>query len=187
MKVLAISGSLRTGSHNERLLRAAAEVLPPGVELETWDRLSELPPYDPDLDDAGVIPPAAEDLRDALREADALLVATPEYNGTIPGGLKTAIDWGSRPREDAPLKDLPTAVVGATTGIFGAVWAQADTRKALGIAGAKVLERDLPIGQADQAFADDEDRLLDPDLQAALAVHVDAFVTHARQEAAALA
>src|SRR5687768_2998672 len=106
MKVLAISGSLRTGSHNERLLRAAAEVLPSGVELETWDRLAELPPYDPDIDDAGVVPDAAQDLRDALAGADALLIATPEYNGTLPGGLKTAIDWGSRPRENAALKGL---------------------------------------------------------------------------------
>lgn len=187
MKVLAISGSLRTGSHNERLLRAAAEVLPPGVELVTWTRLGELPPYDPDLDDAGVLPDAAADLRAAIADADALLISTPEYNGTIPGGLKTAIDWASRPRENAALKDKPAGVIGATTGIFGAVWAQADVRKALGIAGAKVLERDLPVGQADQAFAQDEDRLVEPLLQAALAEHVDALVTHARQEAAALA
>lgn len=187
MKVLALNGSLRTGSHNERLLRAAAEVLPPGVELEVWDRIGELVPYDPDVDDAGAVPEAAQDLRDALHGADALLVATPEYNGTLPGGLKTAIDWASRPREDAALKGLPAAVIGATTGLFGAVWAQADARKALGIAGAKVLERDLPVGQAHTAFAEGEDRLADPDLQEALALHVAAFVAHARQEAGAVA
>ena len=186
MKVLAISGSLRTGSHNERLLRAVAEVLPSGVELETWDRVGELTPYDPDADDAGVIPAAATDLREALRGADALLVATPEYNGTIPGGLKTAIDWASRPREDAALKGLPAAVIGATTGLFGAVWAQADTRKALGIAGARVLERELPVGQADKAFAGERDRLDDPDLQQALEEHVAALLDYA-QEAAAVA
>ncbi len=186
MKVLAISGSLRTGSHNERLIRAAAEVLPPGVELEIWDRLGELTPYDPDADDAGLAPEAAGDLRAALAGADVLLVATPEYNGTMPGGLKTAIDWGSRPRETAPLKGLPAGVIGATTGIFGAVWAQADARKALGIAGAKVLERDLPVGQAHHAFADGEDRLADPDMQEALEAHVAAILEHA-QDAAAVA
>ena len=187
MKVLAISGSLRTGSNNERLLRAAAEVLPPGVELEIWDRIGELPPYDPDIDDAGEVPEAAQDLRDALHGADALLVATPEYNGTIPGGLKTAIDWGSRPRGDAALKGLPAAVIGSSTGLFGAVWAQADTRKALGIAGARVIERELPIGQADQAFADGgRNRLADPDQQEALEQHVFALLDYA-QEAAAVA
>ncbi|HYF25275.1 MAG TPA: NAD(P)H-dependent oxidoreductase [Baekduia sp.] len=180
MKVLGIAGSLRAGSYNERLLRAAAELLPSGVELELWDRLGELPVYDPDLDEAGEAPEVVDDLRAALADADALLISTPEYNGTIPGGLKTVIDWGSRPRETAPLKGLPVAVVGATTGVFGAVWAQADTRRSLGIAGAKVLERELPVGQAQQAFADGEDRLADDELQAALADHVAAFVEHAR-------
>nr|WP_205696338.1 NAD(P)H-dependent oxidoreductase [Conexibacter sp. SYSU D00693] len=183
--MLALSGSLRAGSHNERLLRAAAEVLPSGVRLERWDRLRELPPYDPDVDEAGEAPAAVADLRAAIADANALLIATPEYNGTLPGGLKTAIDWASRPREDAALKGLPAGVMGATTGLFGAIWAQADARKALGIAGARVLERDLPIGQAHHAFHDTEHRLADPDLQAALEDHLNAFLEHARQDAAA--
>lgn len=153
MRVVGISGSLRPGSHNTELLRAAAEALPPGAQLVVFDRLAELPHYEPELDAAGP-PEAAESLREALRSADALLIATPEYNGSLPGALKNAIDWGSRPRGDAALAGLPTAVIGASTGLFGAVWAQADARRVLGIAGADVLDRELPVGQADEALRD---------------------------------
>ena len=115
------------------------------------------------------MPEAARDLRRTLREADALLVATPEYNGTIPGGLKNAIDWASRPPGEAALAGLPTAVVGATTGLFGAVWAQADARRALGIAGADVVDTELPVGQADSgAFHHSEHRLAGDESEQAL-------------------
>jgi len=185
MKVLAISGSLRRDSLNTRLLRAAAELAPSGVEVELLDPsvLKELPLYD--QDDDGVIPPvAARRLRGAIRLADAILVATPEYNGTIPGGLKNAIDWASRPRGEAALLHKPAAVVGASTGLFGAVWAQADTRKALGIAGAKVLEDEFPLGEADLAFG--EDGLLnEPELNDRLAQIVAELADHQRELTAA--
>src|SRR5438045_5408730 len=117
MKVLAISGSLRRDSLNTRLLRAAAELAPSGVEVELLDPsvLKELPLYD--ADDDGVTPPvAARRLRGSIRLADAILVATPAYNGTIPGGLKNAIDWAPRPYGTAALTHKPAAVIGASPG-----------------------------------------------------------------------
>ena len=185
MKVLAISGSLRRDSLNTRLLRAAAELAPPGVEVELLDPsvIRELPIYDED--DDGVTPPVeARRLRGAIRLADALLIATPEYNGTIPGGLKNAIDWASRPYAEAALRHKPVAVVGASTGLFGAVWAQAETRKSLSIAGAEVLEHEFPLGQADEAFGEDG-LLLESELNERLAEIVGELGEHTRQLAAA--
>ena len=185
MKVLAISGSLRQDSLNTRLLRAAAELAPPGVEVELLDPavIKELPLYDPD--DDGTIPPvAARRLRGSIRLADALLIATPEYNGTIPGGLKNAIDWASRPYGEAALKHKPAAVIGASTGLFGAVWAQAETRKSLSIAGAEVLEDEFPLGQADDAFADDG-RLLEAELNERLTEILSELADQQRELAAA--
>jgi len=185
MKILAISGSLRRDSLNTRLLRAAAELAPPGVEVELLDPavIKELPIYD--QDDDGTIPPiAARRLRGSIRLADALLIATPEYNGTIPGGLKNAIDWASRPYGEAALTHKPTAVIGASTGLFGAVWAQAETRKSLSIAGAEVLEDEFPLGQADEAFADDG-RLLEPELNERLTEILGELADHQRELAAA--
>jgi chromate reductase, NAD(P)H dehydrogenase (quinone) len=185
MKVLAISGSLRRDSLNTRLLRAAAELAPSGVEVELLDPgvLKDLPLYDAD-DDVVTPPVAVRRLRGAIRQADALLISTPEYNGTIPGGLKNAIDWASRPAGNGALKGKPAAVVGATTGVFGAVWAQADARKSLGVAGAKVLEDEFPLGQADEAFR--ADGLLDePELNERLAEIVAALMEHTSELAAA--
>jgi chromate reductase, NAD(P)H dehydrogenase (quinone) len=185
MKILAISGSLRRDSLNARLLRAAAELAPSGVQLELLDPsvLKELPLYDPD--DDGVTPPvAARRLRGSIRLADALLIATPEYNGTIPGGLKNAIDWASRPYGEGALTHKPTAVIGASTGLFGAVWAQADARKSLSIAGAEVLEDEFPLGSADEAFGEDG-RLLEPELGERLAEIVDRLADRRRELVAA--
>src|SRR3954468_567314 len=121
MRVLGVSGSLRQGSHNTRLLRAAAEKLPPGTEFVEFDGLRQIPHYD---DDQLLTPPASvEALRDAVRDADAILIATPEYNHSIPGVLKNALDWLSRPLAESPLKGKPVGVVGSSTGMFGAVWA----------------------------------------------------------------
>jgi chromate reductase, NAD(P)H dehydrogenase (quinone) len=163
MRVLAISGSLRRGSHNTELLRAAAELLPPPVELELFDGLRAVPPYDEDEDAAGG-PEGARELRAAIEDADAILIATPEYNSSIPGQLKNALDWASRPFPANALQGKPVAVVGASTGMFGAVWSQAETRKVLGAIGARVIERDLPVPHAHQAFTD-EGRLADPELR----------------------
>ncbi len=162
MRVLAISGSLRRDSHNSALLRAAAERTPAGVELELWDGLKAVPPYDEDDDRGEWTPAAVTALRSAVAGADAVLFSTPEYNHSVPGALKNALDWVSRPLATNPLRNKPVAVVGASTGIFGAVWAQAELRKVLSAIGARVLDRELPVGQAASLiaaggdFADDE-------------------------------
>ena len=174
MKVLGLSGSLRRDSYNARLLRAAASELPPGTEFEVWDGIRELPYYDEDID-VDPAPHTVRDLREAVAAADALLIATPEYNASIPGALKNAVDWASRPRATAALKDKPVLVVGASTGLFGAVWAQAELRKVLKTAGADPLEEEVPVGQAHEAF-DDDGGLRDPDLREALADAVAALV-----------
>jgi chromate reductase, NAD(P)H dehydrogenase (quinone) len=154
MRVIAISGSLRRDSHNTALLRTAAELLPPSAELEIFDGLKLVEPYDQD-DDTGRGPDGARRLREAIESADAVLIASPEYNSSIPGVLKNALDWASRPKGENALWGKPAAVVGASTGMFGAVWAQAETRKVLSASGARVIETDLPIGHADQAMSDD--------------------------------
>jgi chromate reductase, NAD(P)H dehydrogenase (quinone) len=147
MRVLGISGSLRRDSHNSALLRAAAERLPAGAELEVYERLGEIPPYDEDVEIDSVPEPVLE-LREAIREADAVLIATPEYNHSIPGQLKNALDWASRPAGQSALNGKPSATIGASTGMFGAVWAQAELRKVLGAMGGRVIEAELPIAHA---------------------------------------
>jgi chromate reductase, NAD(P)H dehydrogenase (quinone) len=147
MKVLGISGSLRHDSHNSALLRAAAERLPAGVELVPFERLGEIPPYDEDVEVRDV-PEPVRDLRVAIRDADAILIATPEYNHSIPGLLKNALDWASRPAGQSALNGKPAATIGASTGMFGAVWAQAELRKVLGAMGGRVLEAELSVSHA---------------------------------------
>jgi chromate reductase, NAD(P)H dehydrogenase (quinone) len=166
MRILGISGSLRRGSYNRRLLRAAGAALPLGADLVEWEGLGGLPIFDEDLEEN---PPApVQDFLDAIDDADALLIATPEYNASLPGGLKNALDWASRPFPDNVLRDKPSAVIGASTGLFGAVWAQAEVRKVLKASGAHVLESELPVGLADAAFSEDGS-LADPELAARLA------------------
>jgi chromate reductase, NAD(P)H dehydrogenase (quinone) len=148
VKVLGIAGSLRRDSYNQALLRAAAERLPAGVELVEFEQLREIPPYDADLEAEQGVPEAVAALREAMREADAVLVATPEYNHSMPGVLKNALDWASRPAGESALTGTPAAVVGASTGMFGAVWAQAETRKVLGALGGRVVETELPVPRA---------------------------------------
>jgi chromate reductase len=166
LRILGISGSLRRDSHNTNLLRAAANLLPPGVELEIYDGLRNLPAYDADLD-VEPAPAAVTVLREAIAAADGVIIATPEFNGSIPGALKNALDWASRPFPDNVLRGKPVAVIGASTGLFGAVWAQAETRKVLGVIGADVVDGELPVGQAETAFTE-AGRLADDDLHAAL-------------------
>ena len=125
MRILAISGSLRRGSHNTLLLRAAEELLPPTDELVLWDGLKDVPPYDED-DDVEPAPAAVASLREAVAGADAVLFATPEFNSSIPGALKNALDWASRPIATNAFRNKPVAVLGSSTGMFGAVWAQAE-------------------------------------------------------------
>ena len=175
--ILGLSGSLRKQSHNTALLRAAGAQLPPGIQFEVYDSLREIPPYaaDRDLEPADA---AVARLREAIARADGVLIATPEYNGSIPGVLKNALDWGSRPFPDNALRGKPVAVIGASTGLFGAVWSQAETRKVLGVIGADVIDQELPIGQAESAFTDDG-QLLDPEQRAAIAQLVEVLVARA--------
>src|SRR5215203_3627607 len=161
MRILGIAGSLRRGSHNRKLLRAAGDALPPGVELVEWEGLGALPIFDEDFEDSP--PESVAEFLEAVEDTDALLIATPEYNASLPGGLKNALDWASRPFPDNVLKDKPSAVIGASTGLFGAVWAQAEVRKVLKASGAHVLDSELPVGMADGAFAEDGS-LNDPEL-----------------------
>ncbi len=154
MRVLAISGSLRPDSHNSRLLRAAQELAPAGVEWDTYDGLHTIPPFTGERDEPDA-PAAVLDLRERIAAADALLFVTPEYNGSIPGVLKNALDWASVPFPENALRGRPAMVIGASTGGYGGMWAQAELRKVLGIAGARVLNGDLAIARAHEAFDED--------------------------------
>ena len=168
MRVLGISGSLRRDSHNTQLLRAAGMLLAPGVELVLWEGLKAVPPYDADDDTGESRPWSVRSLAAAIEDADVVLIATPEYNHSLPGQLKNALDWLSRPLKASPLREKPVAVIGASTGLFGAVWAQAELRKVLGAIGARVLDFELPVGMASDAFTD-SGRLADPELEPVLA------------------
>ncbi len=168
MKLLGISGSLRRDSYNTALLRNAP------VELELWDQLKSIPPYDED-DDVEPAPPAVARMRAAVAGADAILFATPEYNGSVPGQLKNAVDWLSRPLATSVLRSKPVAVVGASTGAFGAVWAQAELRKVLATAGARVVEGDVAVGHAHERF-DEQGTLTDENLREQLQEVVRALV-----------
>ena len=177
MRILAVSGSLRESSFNTSLLRAALEAAPAGVELELWEGIGELPLYDQDLDGEDA-PESVRRLREDWAAADAILFSTPEYNGSVPGGLKNAIDWASRPRQDAVLRNKPVAVVGASTGRFGALWAQQDLKRILGVAGARVVGTEIPVGRAEERF-DPEGRLLDGEIFMELRLHLTTLASEA--------
>jgi chromate reductase len=174
MKVLAISGSLRHDSYNTKLLRAAEELFPSVAEVELWERLKEIPPYDED-DDVQPAPGAVADLRAAIAGADAVLIATPEYNSSIPGQLKNAIDWASRPLATNPLRYKPVAVIGASTGAFGAVWSQGELRKVLGATGARVVDAEVAVGHAPTKF-DEDGELVDEAIREQLQEVVNALL-----------
>jgi chromate reductase len=185
VRILALSGSLREQSFNSAAARAAAELAPAGVEVEVFDGLGDVPLYDADLDVDGREPAAVRHLRDRIADADALFVVTPEYNGSVSGVLKNAIDWASRPPHGgAALWGKTAAVAGATTGQFGALWAQQDLRRILGIAGARVTEGELPIARAQNVF-DDTGRLRDPLVAERLRGHLEALVHEAAELVAA--
>jgi chromate reductase len=185
VRVLAISGSLRAGSVNRLLLRAAEEEAPIGVEIVAWDGLREIPAYDEDIETPAPAPVTA--FRTALVDADAVLIATPEYNGSIPGALKNALDWASRPAGASALTAKPVAVMGASPSPFGAAWAQAELRKSLGIAGARALEQGASLGKAGTRL-DADGRLTDDDpAREELRLVLDALVEAARDTAAVTA
>jgi chromate reductase len=162
--VLGVSGSLRRGSYNTALLRHAGDLFEAeGAEFEVFQGLRDIPPYDEDYDIEDA-PEAVSRMREAVRDSDAVFFVTPEYNSSIPGVLKNALDWLSRPFASNPLRYKPVAVIGASSGMFGAVWAQAELRKVLGSIGARVTEGEVAIGNASERF-DQNDRLNEPNLE----------------------
>jgi len=179
MKILALSGSLRAGSYNTALARAAAELAPDGVEIELFDGLGLMPHYDQDLDQEGIdTPSSVAELRRRVDEADALFLVTPEYNGSTTGVLKNAIDWISARHRGTWLRNKTVAIAGATTGDYGAIWAQQDLRRILGIAGARVIANELPVARAHTAF-DDSGALTSPLIAERLRSHLEALVNEA--------
>ena len=174
-KVLAISGSLRNDSYNTKLLRNAAELFGSDVDVELWDGLKDVPPYDED-DDGDGAPAVVATMRAAFAGADAVLISTPEYNSSVPGQLKNALDWVSRPLATNPLRNKPAAVVGASSGAFGAVWAQAELRKVLATIGARIVDGEVAVGHAPTRF-DTGGTLIDEDLREQFGEVVDALVT----------
>jgi chromate reductase, NAD(P)H dehydrogenase (quinone) len=180
MKILAISGSLRAASHNTALLRAAAELAPQGVELELYQGLELLPPYNEDWDTDDP-PVEVARLRRAIEAADAVLLSTPEFNGTMSGQMKHVVDWASRPHgTEAALWGKPVAVIGASVTDYGAIWAQDHLRRALGLAGARVLDSEFPVAAARQLF-DEQGRLIDAETRERLAGLVKSLVDHHSQ------
>ena len=176
MTILAISGSLREGSYNTSLVRAAIELAPPGVRVEVYDGLEQLPPYHQDIDQGdGELPDTVRDLRERIEAADAVFIATPEYNGSIPGVLKNAIDWASARHRGSSFRSKTVAIAGATTGAYGAIWAQQDLRRILGIAGARVINGEVPLAHAHNIF-DDAGRLTDELVIEHLREHLEALV-----------
>jgi chromate reductase len=184
MRILGISGSLRAASYNTALLRAAAELTPEDVELTIYDGLELLPPYNEDRDTDE--PPAeVVRLRAEIVAADAVLFATPEYNTTMPGQMKQAVDWASTPHgPDSALWGKPAAAIGASVTDYGAMWAQDHLRTALGVAGARVLKTELPVAKARDLFSDDGE-LVDPETRDRLAELVQSLVEHHSRFAAA--
>ena len=176
-RILGISGSLRRDSHNTSLLRAAAEAAGPDIEFVLYDGLKQIPPYDED-DDVHPRPESVARLNEAIAAADAVFFSTPEYNSSIPGQLKNAIDWVSRPVATNALRNKPVAVVGASTGGFGAVWAQAELRKVLAALGARVLDLELPVPHAHTRFEDGG--LTDDEIRTRLEEAIEALADAAR-------
>jgi chromate reductase len=164
MRLLAISGSLRRTSYNSALLDAAAAESGPEIEFVFWNHLDRIPAYNEDVE---IQPEPVTLLKHELTRAAAVLFATPEYNGSVPGSLKNALDWISRPFADNPLREKRVAVIGASQGAFGAVWAQAELRKVLQTLGASVEQRELAVAHAQHAFAADG-LLRDPEQRAVL-------------------
>jgi chromate reductase, NAD(P)H dehydrogenase (quinone) len=182
MRVLTISGSLRPDSYNSLLLRTVEEQAPAGVELRRFAGLADIPHFHGDRSDPEPVPEPVRRLRDELQAADAVIIATPEYNGSIPGTLKNALDWASTPFPDNALKGKPVAVIGASTGGYGGMWAQAELRKVLGIIGARVVASDFSLAQADKQF--DGDGNLKSNQAARLAVAVEHLLAETQPLAA---
>jgi len=178
-RILAISGSLRRASHNTALLRAAAAMAPEGVDVELFEGLERIPPYNEDHDTEDA-PAEVARLREEIGAADAVLFSTPEYNGTVPGQLKQVVDWASRPYGQASsLWGKPVAVIGASVTDYGAIWAQDHLRKSLALAGARVLDVEFPVAKAPDHF-DRDGELTNDETRDRLSELIAGLVEHAR-------
>jgi chromate reductase len=182
MRVLTISGSLRPDSYNALLLHAVEEQAPADLELHPFEGLADIPHFHGDRTDPDPVPEAVERLRREIEAADAVLISTPEYNGSIPGTLKNALDWVSVPFPDNAVKGKPVAVIGASTGGYGGMWAQAELRKVLGIMGARVVPADFSLAHAQQQF--DEHGSLKANQAARLAIAMEQLLAEAQPLAA---
>jgi chromate reductase len=181
MKVLGITGSLRKGSHNSHLLGSASRVLPADAELVELDVeiLRNLPHYDADLDTPDLNNIWVTELREEVAGADALFFVTPEYNGGLPSAIKNAVDWVSRPRENAAIKGKPSAAISASTGQFGGVWAQDHLRKVLTTAGARVIDAEFAVAKSHEVLEEHGD-VLHADHEQPLGEILEALVEEAR-------
>ncbi|OBF36721.1 FMN reductase [Mycobacterium sp. ACS1612] len=154
-RILAIVGSLRVASYNRQLAEAGVKLAPKDIEVEIFEGLGDVPFYNEDIDQPGTVPSSADTLRGAVRSADALLLVTPEYNGSLPPALKNAIDWTSRPQPRGAIYQKPVVVIGTSGGRYGGAWAHDDARKAARIAGATVLDNvALTVPRPATRFAD---------------------------------
>ncbi|HET9021062.1 MAG TPA: NAD(P)H-dependent oxidoreductase [Ornithinibacter sp.] len=176
MNVLVLVGSLRPGSTNRQLADAAIAHLPTGVVGTVFARLADLPHYSEELDHDDVLPEVARGLREAVADADALLVVTPEYNGSMPSAVKNAVDWASRPRGASAIAGKPAAVIGASGAPRAAQWAREDGVRVLRVAGADVIDDTVGVGSSFQAFADG--RLVDQGIDAELRALVTRLTGH---------
>jgi chromate reductase len=183
VRILAISGSLRDDSNNTALLRALREEAPAGVEVDIWQGLKVVPPYDQD-EDVVPGPEAVEAFRELVRESDGVFFATPEYNASIPGTLKNALDWGSRPVATNVFRNKPVAVISSSAGAFGGVWAAAELRKVLGTMGARVTEAELSVAHAHEKVGQDG-LIANDDVREGLRAALDTLVTSVLERAAA--
>jgi chromate reductase len=183
--IAAIAGSLRAGSYSRALLRAAARELPPGARVTIWDGLANVPPFNEDLE-AGPAPTGVAGLRRLIAAADAVLIATPEYNGSIPGQLKNALDWASRPRGAAVLDGKPAAAVSASPSPRGAAGALADLRKVLTVAGADLTGTELAVPRVHTQLTPGG-RIADPALRGRITQLISDLAQHATATRPALA
>ncbi len=182
LRVLGFAGSLRQGSYNRMALRAAVELAPAGMTIETFD-IAPIEPYNEDVKQKG-FPPPVQELRDKIRAADALLIVTPEYNYSIPGVLKNAIDWASRP-PDQPFQDKPIAIMGASPGRLGSARAQYHLRQCFVFLNALILNTpEVMIANAPKMF-DDQGRLADPPTREIIGKQLQALADWTRRVARA--
>ena len=163
VKVLAIPGSLRKDSYNKALLEEARRRAPKRVEVEVYEDGENIPLYNQDME-GDLTPESVLDLRARIRRADAVLVASPEYNGSISGVLKNLIDWASRPYGHSAFNDKPVAVVGASGSRFGAKWSQETAITVLGNAGANAVGGPHPVPDASSVI-DSKGKVSDPEVR----------------------